>query len=162
GVIAEALKMTPPDIDSPSRADLWSMLQTGRSLRKLGKRDMYRLLRWGPMAVADLAAEFFENELLRSTIAARGVFGTAVGRWSAGSSRVLLLRAGGDSHPAGTASFAMGGMGAITQAMTSAAKEAGAEIRSCAEVKEICVKDGAATSVVLLSGEEIPAKTIVS
>ena len=161
-VIAEALRITPPDIDSPSRADLWSMLQTGRSLRKLGKKDMYRLLRWGPMAVADLAAEFFDNELLRATIAARGIFGTALGPWSAGSSLVLLLRAAGDSHPAGTASFAMGGMGAVTQAMTASAKEAGAEIRSDAEVKEIRVKDGAATSVVLSSGEEIPAKTIVS
>jgi phytoene dehydrogenase-like protein len=162
GVIAETLRMTPPDIDSPSRADLWSMLQTGRSLRKLGKRDMYRLLRWGPMAVADLATEFFDNDLLRATIAARGIFGTAFGPWSAGSSLVLLLRAAGDSHPAGTASFAIGGMGAVTQAMTASAKEAGAEIRSDAEVKEIRVKGGAATSVVVSSGEEIPAKTIVS
>jgi phytoene dehydrogenase-like protein len=161
-VIGGALKLTPPNIDSPSRGDLWSMLQTGRSLRKLGKKDMYRLLRWGPMAVADLVAEFFENELLRATIAARGIFGTAFGPWSAGSSLVLLLRAGGDSHPAGTASFAMGGMGAVTQAMTAAAKEAGAEIRNGAEVKEISVKDGAATAVVLANGEEIRAKTIVS
>src|SRR5262249_21314271 len=49
-VIGEVLKQTPPDIDDPSRGDLWAMLQTGRSLRKLGKKDMYRLLRWGPMA----------------------------------------------------------------------------------------------------------------
>lgn len=161
-VIAEVLKMTPPDIDAPSGADLWSMLQTGRSLRKLGKKHLYRLLRWGPMAVADLAAEFFEHELLRATIAARGIFGTALGPWSAGSSLVLMLRAAGNPHPAGSTSFAMGGMGAVTQAMASAAKEAGVEIRCGAEVKKICVKDGVATSVILPSGEEIPAKTIVS
>ena len=63
-VIAEALATTPPDIDHPSSGDLWSMLKTGRAIRKLGKRDMFRLLRWGPMAVADLAAEYFETELL--------------------------------------------------------------------------------------------------
>ncbi len=96
GVISQALKLPPPDIDDPSRGDLWSMLQTGRALRKLGKKDMYRLLRWGPMAVADLVAEFFETELLRATIAARGIFGTALGPWSAGSSLVLLIRAAGD------------------------------------------------------------------
>jgi len=62
-VIGDALKLTPPNIDDPSRGDLWAMLQTGRALRKLGKKDMYRLLRWGPMAVADLVAEFFETEL---------------------------------------------------------------------------------------------------
>src|SRR5437660_5568486 len=125
-VIGDALKLAPPNIDDPSRGDLWAMLQTGRALRKLGKKDMYRLLRWGPMAVADLVAEFFETELLRATIAARGIFGTAMGPWSAGSSLVLLIRAAGDPHPAGSSFFAIGGAGAITQAMAAAAKAAGA------------------------------------
>ena len=161
-VIGDALKLTPPNIDDPSRGDLWAMLQTGRALRKLGKKDMYRLLRWGPMAVADLVAEFFDTELLRATIAARGIFGTAMGPWSAGSSLVLLIRAAGNPHPAGASFFAIGGTGAITQAMAAAAKEAGAEIRMSAEVREVGVKDGAATGVVLASGEEINAKAVIS
>jgi phytoene dehydrogenase-like protein len=161
-VIGDALKLLPPNIDDPSRGDLWAMLQTGRALRKLGKKDMYRLLRWGPMAVADLVAEFFETELLRATVAARGIFGTAMGPWSAGSSLVLLIRAAGDPHPAGSSFFAIGGTGAITQAMTAAAKEAGAEIRTSAEVKEVRVKDGVATGVVLANGDEISAKAVIS
>ncbi len=92
-VIGKALALAPPNIDNPSSGDLWGMLNTGRAVRKLGKRDMYRLLRWGPMAVADLVAEYFETELLRATIAARGIFGTFLGPWSAGSSLVLLIRA---------------------------------------------------------------------
>lgn len=161
-VVGEALKLTPPDIDHPNRTDLWGMLQTGRSLRKLGKKDMYRLLRWGPMAVADLVAEFFETELLRAVVAARGIFGTSLGPWSAGSSLVLLIRAAGDSHPAGSASFAIGGAGAVTQAMAAAAQAAGAEVRTNADVKEVRVKDGVATAVVLAGGEEIGAKAIIS
>jgi phytoene dehydrogenase-like protein len=161
-VIADALKLTPPDIDSPNRTDLWGMLQTGRALRKLGKKDLYRLLRWGPMAVADLVAEYFETDLLRGTVAARGIFGTFLGPWSAGSALVLLIRGAGDSHPAGSAHFAEGGIGAITQAMSSSAKTAGAEIRTDAEVAEIRVQDGAAVSVVLKSGDEIAAQTIIS
>jgi len=161
-VIAEALAVVPPNIDDPSKGDLWAMLKTGRAIRNLGKKDMYRLLRWGPMAVADLVAEFFETELLRATIAARGIFGTFLGPWSAGSSLVLMIRAAADAHPAGSANFAEGGAGAITQAMAAAATQAGAEIRSNAEVREIRVKDGAATSVVLAGGEEISAKAIVS
>jgi phytoene dehydrogenase-like protein len=161
-VIAEALAMTPPDIDHPSGGDLWSMLKTGRALRNLGKRDMYRVLRWGPMAVADLVAEYFETELLRAVIAARGIFGTFLGPWSAGSALQLLIRAAGDSHPAGSAFFAAGGMGALTQAMASAAQGAGAEIRTSAEVIEIRVKDGAATGVLLGTGEEINAKAVIS
>jgi phytoene dehydrogenase-like protein len=161
-VIGEALATTPPDIDHPTRGDLWSMLQTGRAIRKLGKKDMFRLLRWGPMAVADLASEYFETELLRAVIAARGVFGTFLGPWSAGSALVLLIRAAADPHPAGSATFAGGGMGAVTQAMASAAKAAGVEIRTGAEVIEIRVQNGAATGVLLSTGEEIQAKAVIS
>lgn len=161
-VIGKALTLAPPNIDDPSKGDLWGMLQTGRAIRKLGKKDMYRLLRWGPMAVADLVAEFFETELLRATIAARGIFGTFFGPWSAGSSLVLLIRAAGDEHPAGSAFFAAGGIGSVTRAMAAAARQAGAEIRSSAEVIEVRVKDGVATSVVLSTGDEISAKAIIS
>ncbi|MGC1451412.1 MAG: NAD(P)/FAD-dependent oxidoreductase [Candidatus Sulfotelmatobacter sp.] len=161
-IIGEALATTPPDIDHPSNGDLWSMLKTGRAIRKLGKKDMFRLLRWGPMAVADLASEYFETELLRAVIAARGVFGTFLGPWSAGSALVLLIRAAADPHPAGSACFAAGGMGAVTQAMASAAKAAGVEIRTGAEVIEIRVQNGAATGVLLSTGEEIHSKAVIS
>jgi len=142
------------------------MLKTGRSIRNLGKKDLYRVLRWGPMAVADLVAEFFDTEPLRATIAARGIFGTCLGPWSAGSALVLLLRAAADPYinpsPAGSVQFPAGGVGAITLAMAAAAKQAGAEIRTGAEIAEIRVKDGVATGVVLGSGEEISARVVIS
>jgi len=161
-VIGEALLLTPPNIDSPNSGDLWGMLKTGRSIRNLGKKDMYRALRWGPMAAADLVAEFFDTEPLRATIAARGIFGTFLGPWSAGSALVLLLRAAADPTPAGSVQFPIGGAGAITLAMAAAAKQAGAEIRTGADIAEIRVKDGVATGVVLTSGEEISARAVVS
>src|SRR5262249_11315085 len=55
-----------------------------------------------------------------------------------------------------------GGMGALTAAMASAAKQAGAEIRTNAEISRILVKNGAVTGVALASGEEIAAKCVVS
>ena len=161
-VIAKALALTPPNIDNPSSGDLWGMLKTGRSIRNLGKKDLYRVLRWGPMAVADLVAEFFDTEPLRATIAARGIFGTFLGPWSAGSALVLLLRAAADPAPSGSVQFPARGIGAITLAMAAAAKQAGAEIRTSAEIAEIRVKDGIATGVVLTSGEEISARAVVS
>ena len=161
-VIGQALALMPPNIDNPSSGDLWGMLKTGRSIRNLGKKDLYRVLRWGPMAVADLAAEFFDTEPLRATIAARGIFGTFLGPWSAGSALVLMLRAAADATPAGSVQFPAGGAGAITLAMAAAAKQAGAEIRTGADIAEIRVKDGVATGVVLTSGEEISARAVVS
>src|SRR5579872_4442042 len=83
--ISSLLTIPPPDIDHPGSTDIWNLLAAGRKFRKLGKRDMRRFLRWGPMAVADFVAEFFETELLRAVIAARGIFGSAAGPWSAGT-----------------------------------------------------------------------------
>jgi phytoene dehydrogenase-like protein len=95
-------------------------------------------------------------------VAARGVFGTFLGPWSAGSALVLLIRAAGDPHPAGSAFSASGGIGAVTQAMASAAKAAGAEIRTGVEVIEIRVQNGSATGVLLSTGEEILARAVIS
>ena len=156
-LLQQLLAMTPPDIAKPGASDLWNLAGAGRQLRKLGKKDMMRLIRWGPTAVADLASEFFETEVLRAVIAARGIFGAALGPWSAGSTTLLLLRAAGDPHPAGTSAFPRGGMGALAKALANAARQAGAEIRTGADVAQIAVKDGAVTGVVLASGEEISA-----
>lgn len=162
GALAPVMTQTPPDVEHPGSGDLFQMLGTGRKLRKLGKKNIYRLLRWGPMAVADLVAEWFESELLRATIAARGIFGNAMGPWSAGTGAVLLMRAALDSHPAGPAASPIGGMGALTTAMANAAKQAGVEIRTGADVARVNVKDGVADAVVLQNGEEIRARAVVS
>ncbi|MBI3406139.1 MAG: NAD(P)/FAD-dependent oxidoreductase [Acidobacteria bacterium] len=162
GVIGSVLSMVPPSIDSPSKSDLWHLLKSGRQFRALGKKDMFRLLRWGPMAVADLVAEHFENELLRATIAARGIFGANLGPWSAGSATLLLLRAAADPHPAGTSAVPRGGMGALTQAMAAAAKAAGAEMRMESDVAQIVVKKDSAVGVTLTSGETLEARAVIS
>jgi phytoene dehydrogenase-like protein len=162
GVINDVLLMAPPSIDAPSAGDLFRLLRTGRRFRALGRKDMFRLLRWGPMAVADLVAEWFETELLRATIAARGTFGSFLGPWSAGTGAAFLLRAASDGHAAARNAFAEGGLGALTQAMAAAARAAGAEIRTGADVARVQVKGGVAGGVVLSSGEEIPARAVVS
>jgi phytoene dehydrogenase-like protein len=161
-VISKTLALTPPEIERPTKADFFGLLQVGRSLRGLGKKNTYNLLRWGPMAVADLASEFFQTELLRAVVAARGIFGTFLGPWSAGTALVLLLRAAADTNPVAGNFFAAGGAGAITQAMAKAAQHAGAEIRTGAEVIEISIKNGAAQGVVLSTGEQILARAVIS
>src|SRR5437660_3103517 len=162
GFFTQLSSITPPAIDKPTPEDLWSLLKTGRSVRSLGKSGIFDLLRWGPMAVADFVAEFFETELLRAVIAALGIFGAALGPWSAGSTAVLLLRAAADAHPVGSAASPRGGLGSFTRALAESAKQAGAEIRTDAEVRHILVKDGAVTGIVLADGEEIAVEAVVS
>jgi phytoene dehydrogenase-like protein len=163
-VIGPLLSLTPPDIDAPTEnlPDLWKYLQTGRTFRKLGRKEMFQLLRWPPMAVADFVAEFFESELARAAIAARAIFGAAAGPWSAGTAATLLLRAAADPHPAGPSAVAKGGMGALAAALASAARAAGAEIRAGATVAQILVREGAVTGVALTTGEEVAAKAVAS
>jgi phytoene dehydrogenase-like protein len=161
-IINPVMNETPPDVDHPSRSDSWNLLRSGRRFRSLGKKDMYRLLRWIPMPAGDLVAEWFETELLRAVVASRGIFGNFLGPASAGSSAVLLIRAAADPHPAGAACFPRGGVGALAQAMASAAIEAGAQIRTGSEVSAILAKDGAVNAVRLSTGEEIRASLIVS
>ena len=161
-VLTQLTSMTPPAIDRPSLEDFWNLFKTGRGVRRLGKEGIFNLFRWAPMAVADFVAEFFEIELLRAVIAARGIFGNARGPWSAGSTAVLLLRAAADAHPVGSASFPRGGLGSLTRVLAESAKEAGVEIRTDAEVAQIHIRDGAVKGVVLKDGEEIAVQAVVS
>jgi phytoene dehydrogenase-like protein len=162
GVLRPLLLKTPPAIGAPRPGDLWTLLGAGRALRGLGSKDMFRMLRWGPMAAADLVGECFESEPLRAVVASRGIFGAALGPWSAGSGALLLLRAAFDPEPASGIAFIRGGMGALAQAMAKATERAGAEIRCNGEVARITVRGGAATGVTLSDGKEIPSRTIVS
>src|SRR5205085_4271802 len=161
-VLAPLLTRTPPSIEKPTAGDIWHFGKLGKDFRGLGKKDAYRLLRWGPMAVADLAAEWFETELLRAVVAARGITGAFAGPWSAGTSVPLLMQAAADGSAIAPAASVKGGMGALTQALSAAAQAAGATVRTGASVARVLVKDGAATGVVLESGEEIAARAVVS
>jgi phytoene dehydrogenase-like protein len=161
-VMRQVLTRTPPSTEAPRAGEILELLKTGRAFRNLGKKDMFRLLRWTPMAVADLVAEWSESQVLRAVLAARGIFGTFLGPWSAGSGAVLLMRSAADPYPVAGAAFPRGGMGSLTQAMARAATAAGAEIRTDAEVAEVSVRDSSASGVVLATGEEITARIVVS
>ncbi len=156
------LSMTPPNVDDPTKSELWNLGKLGWAIRGLGKKNEYRLLRYGPMAVADLAAEWFENETMRAIVAARGIFGAFAGPWSAGTCAPVLLQAANSGQAIAPTVFVKGGMGALTQALAKAATEAGAEIRTNAEVASIEIKDDRVTGLVLTNGESIPAWTVVS
>src|SRR5947199_6775171 len=112
--------MSPPAADHPAMNDYLNLARMGLNFRGLGKKDAYRLLRWAPMAIADLSREWFETELLCAAIEAQGIFGAFAGPWSAGTSIGLLLQGVFHGRPVN---------GAITSAMTKSASAAGAEIR---------------------------------
>jgi phytoene dehydrogenase-like protein len=161
-LLAPLLSMTPPTIEKPTTGELWNLGKLGLKFRGLSKKDSFRLLRWGPMAVADLVAEWFETELLRATIAARGIYGSFAGPWSAGTSTGLLWQAALSGQALGAAAQVKGGLGGVSRALGSAALEAGVELRTGAAVAEIRISEGKAVGVVLAGGEELTARAVVS
>lgn len=161
-VLAPVMSMTPPDVENLEAGDYWNLGKLGLKFRSLDKRNAFRLLRWGPMAVADLASEWFETELLRAVVAARGIYGAFAGPWSAGTSAALLFQAAFDGQAIAPAGLVKGGIGSLTQALAKAASASGAQIRTGAPVAGIRVKGGKTAGVVLESGEEITASAIVS
>lgn len=162
GFLSGLLESTPPSLDTPAAGEVWDLLRIGRRFRRLGKADGFRLLRWLPMAVADLVAEYFSADVVQAAIAARGIAGTAQGPWSAGTGAVLLMNAGSDPVAGGSTVLVKGGPGAMTAAMAEAARSAGAEIRTGAPVKRVLTRDGAAVGVILEDGSEIEARAVVS
>ena len=162
GFLSSLFELTPPSIDAPAAGEVWEMVKVGKRFRGLGRTDGFRLLRWGPMAAADLVAEWFETDPLQAAIAARGVFGTAMGPWSAGSGAVLLLNAGTDPAPGGSGISVKGGPSALAAAMAEAARAAGVQIRTGTSVARVLVRDGRAAGVVLDDGTEIAAAAVVS
>jgi phytoene dehydrogenase-like protein len=152
----------PPSIDRPRLADAINLLKVGRRFRGLARADSHRLLRWLSMSVSDLVHEWFDSEPLAATIAAGGVLGQHFGPRSPGSAAALLWLAAGEGHAIAPGWTAAGGTGSLSDALSAAATHAGAEIRLGASVRQIVVEQGAATGVVLSTGERIAARRVVS
>jgi phytoene dehydrogenase-like protein len=160
--MAHVSAATPPDIEAPSLRDGFGALRLGRALRRIGKRAGREALRVLPMPVADLVGDPFETEPLRAGLASRAVALTAMGPWTPGTAMVFLLRSAQGGGAAGTTAYAAGGPGALVRALEAAARSAGAEVRTVAEVAAVTTRDGRATGVALAAGEEVEARAVVS
>ena len=102
------------------------------------------------MSSADYLDEWYEFDPLKATKSASGIIGTFLGPRSPGSAYVLLHHYMGEIDGAFRAwGFAKGGTGAISNAIASAARSFGAEIRTDAPVARVLVKGGRATGVAL-------------
>jgi phytoene dehydrogenase-like protein len=155
--LVERLMSSPPPPLSPSgAAGFWELAQQAFALWGLGRRDTLELLRVAPMCVADFLNERFATPLLVEGLAAPAVVGAWAGPWSAGTTTNLLLA------EAAPGRHLRGGPAALGAALERAARAAGAEIRTGAEVARIRFAGGRATGVTLASGEELAATAIVA
>jgi phytoene dehydrogenase-like protein len=113
-------------------------------------------------AVADELADI-PSEPVRVPFALQGLIGTLAGPGDPGTSFVGFYHDLGEAAgPPGAWGFALGGMGAVTRALRSAAEAGGASVRVEAPVARVLVEDGGATGIVLEDGEELHARAVIS
>ena len=157
------LGIIPPDPTTLNPKDLGGLAGLGKHLLGLGAEQIYMLGKLMTMSAADFLEEWFESDPLKATMSASGIIGTYLGPRSPGTAYVLLHHYMGEIDGAFRAwGFQKGGTGAIAETIASAARSLGVEIRLNAGVKEVVVKNGRATGVVLQNGDELEAKIVVS
>ncbi len=157
------LATAPPRLGSGDRGDLRKLAKLGWAVRSLGRNDMREFLRVGGMNVADLLEDTFESDLVRGAIAFDAVLGTHLGPRSPGTALTLLYRlAGKGGGTAGALTLPEGGMGAVTEALASAARAHGAEIRTGRPVRRVLVENDRAVGVELEDGTKIASQNVIS
>ncbi len=152
-----------PEIEAAGVGAVFELLTLGWRMRRLGRRDMPQAMRLLTMSLRDIVEERFDDERLRAAVAWRGLAASWLGPWSPGGGYTLLYHRPAWGGPLfGAPTFAVGGSGGLADALASAARAAGAELRSAARVARVRVDDDRAVGVVLDDGEEIPCQAIMS
>ena len=166
-VLRELVLATPPNLVEGSFAqalpELLKSAVLGRKLSKLdltAKRDLLALF---SQSAGDWLDGWFESAPIKAAYGFDGVVGNFASPYTPGSAYVLLHHVFGEVNgKKGAWGHAIGGMGAISQAMAACCRERGVELRTDVAVSEILTEKGRAVGVVTASGETLKARAVVS
>ncbi len=160
-VLRDLLLETPPNIGG-GITDLFSAWKVGKRFKQLdmaARRDVLDLF---TMSAADLLERWFESEPVKACFGFDAVVGNFASPWTPGSAYVLLHHVFGEVNgKPGIWGHAVGGMGAITQAMAKEATLRGAKLRTGCDVATIR-KVGTQFEVALANGDTLSARRVVS
>lgn len=160
--VEPTLDLPPPEIPPRGWHDLrpwWQALRGAVHLR--GDIPRAAALLIGP--ARDLLEEWFDSEPLKATLGTDAVIGAYASPASPGTGYVLFHHVMGSvTGQRGVWAYVAGGIGKLCDAIAAAAREAGATIRTDAEVARIRVRNGRADGVVLADGSELDADVVVS
>ena len=163
-VLGPLLLTVPPKLGSRRPGDLRETLRLAWRQRGLSVRTVADVTRLMTMSMADLLDDWFESPQVKGALAVNGVIGTWAGPYEPGTAYVMAHHSIGDIGDGhlGNWGFQEGGMGAVADAIGSAAREQGATVRTGARVARVLLEGGRASGVVLDNGEEIRAGVVVT
>jgi Phytoene dehydrogenase and related proteins len=163
-VLRELMDMTPPNVgDRLALADWLASYSVARRLGGLDLRGRRDLLDLFTKSAGELLDHWFESEPLKAALGWDSVVGNFASPYTPGSAYVLLHHVFGEVNgKPGAWGHAIGGMGAITQAMRAECEARGVRIETGAVVAKVLVEGGRATGVVLEDGREFRARVVAS
>lgn len=161
-VLRELVLETPPNAGG-GILDLIRAGKIGRKIGKLSLDDQRLLLDLFTKSARDFLDQWFESDIVKAAFAFDGIVGAYASPSTPGTAYVLLHHCFGEVNgKPGVWGHAVGGMGAISEAIAACARAAGVIIRTDAEVVSVRGANGRATGVVLANGEEIEARAVAS
>ena len=162
-LIRPMLMRRPPDLASFAPRDLSELVWLGKQITGQSEAQIYDMMRFWTMSIADFLDEYFENPAVKAYQAVGSIIGTALGPMSPGTAYVLLHHAMGDvDGNVGSWGYSRGGMGGISSALHASLRGSGGEVQTGSGVRQILVQNGRAVGVVLDNGKEIKAKRVIS
>jgi phytoene dehydrogenase-like protein len=155
---------TPPNVsDRFVLADWLASLSVAKTLKGLDMRGRRDLLELFTRSAGELLDHWFESEPLKAVLGWDSIVGSFASPYAPGSAYVLLHHAFGEVNgKSGTWGHAIGGMGAISDAIATEARARGVTIRTDTEVARVLVRRGRAVGVALADGTEIRAGRVVA
>jgi len=158
---------TPPNlVTGHPLAGLTELVKAGRFAKRFhklgleGERDVLALFTASAGAYLD---QWFESAPIKAVLGFDGIVGNYASPYAAGSAYVLLHHCFGEVNgKKGAWGHALGGMGAISEAIARAAREKGATIRCDCAVREVKLEKGRVIGLVTDAGETIRARAVVS
>jgi len=161
GVVRQWLLRAPPNAGG-GLSDLLALLRLGGGVGRLGTEDQRHVVDFFTKSAADILTRYFSHELVQALFGFDAVVGHYASPYAPGSAYVLLHHVFGEADGvAGAWGHAIGGMGAITQAMAKACRDKGVEIVLDAPVEEVIVERGKAAGVVA-GGKAYRAKAVAA
>ena len=166
-VLRELVLQAPPNLTRGAKLEaLGEMLRAvriGNRLRRLSTENLRTLLELLTKSAADYLDAWFEGELVKAWLGFDAIVGNYASPYAPGTAYVLLHHAFGEVNGKKRLwGHAIGGMGAITQAMARSAAGAGVEIETDAPVREVLIEKGRAVGVVLEDGRLVRAGAVAA
>ncbi len=166
-VLRDLVLETPPNVTAGGWLQAMpELLRSARLGKRIARLDMpmrRELLDMFVKSAGDYLDLWFESAPIKAAYGFDGVVGNYASPYAAGSCYVLLHHVFGEVNgKKGAWGHAVGGMGAITQAMAKAAAERGVDIRVATPVREVLVEAGRAVGVVTETGAAVRARIVVS